>query len=362
MTRVPLALLLLAPALGAPDELVFGPDEGETVSKRFETVFEVAFDEVQVSGENKGEEVERTVPMKSSIHREKRIVLGDRYERIVDRRPLAIRRSVEEAHALDDVEIQGQPPQHREGTSPLEGRDLRVRWNDEDERYDFALDEEEDDEDVDPRLLEDLRPDADFRFLLPGDDVDPGDSWSADGGHLLDLIVPGGDFFPFLPPREIRRPPANAPQVQLRAPFAGTTIPLGQLVRALPGQITVEYAGEAEEDGVRLALLDLEVEAEGDVDVTERLRPHVAHGIPESVEYEYAHTVELSLSGSGRLRWDVERGVLFDLEWKAEIQGSEDIRMSAEFENPKTGEDMAPKLGMQADWEGSFRMRAGRGE
>jgi hypothetical protein len=356
------ALIALSSTIAAPrDEIVFGIAAGERVTKHYEATFKAAFEEVELVGVNNGETMERTVPMNSSVERRLELTLTDLYENLGPDGPLRLRRVVEEAHRVDEVAIPGQSPPTKERDSQLAGTAVLVERDEDGSTYTFGPLRRDGDEELDERLFETLRTDADFRCLLPEGEVDAGDEWTVAPEHIRDLVVPGGDAFPFLPPDEKRRAPAGTTEAQLSAPFAGMTIPPFQWLAEPEGRIQVTYRGQ-DEDTAHLAVLAFEIEIGGALDPRERLDYHVANGMPAFIDYEYTHDFEFEITGRGVLRWDLELGILFDVRWDANIEGFEEINLAAKFDNPKTGEPVDVEMNIQGNWKGSYSLSGGRSD
>lgn len=353
------ALIALSTTPTSPaDELTFGITAGESVAKRFESSFEAAFDQASLTGTNDGRTIERAVDMNSSVQRQIVLALTDHYEALAADRGLRLRREVNAAHRKDETVVQGQPAPTSESDSLLLDETVLVEWDEDDEAYSFASADEAGEE-LDERLFATLRADADLRFLLPGKEVSPGDEWTVAPEHLLDLVLPGGDPFPFLSPEEKLRAPEDQTELQLSAPFAGMTIPPFQWLAAPEGTILVTYQG-LDEGEPGLALLAFELLIEGSLDPTERLDYHVARGMPAFIDYEYSHELDYEINGEGILRWDLERGILHDVEWSAQIEGAEDIHLAAKFEHPRTGEPVEVEMAIEGDWKGAYEMSGGR--
>jgi hypothetical protein len=358
------ALIALSSTVTAPrDEIAFGIATGESVTKHYEATFRAAFTEVELIGINNGETMERTVPMNSSVERRLELTLTDLYENLGPDGALRLRRVVEEAHRVDEVAIPGQSPPTKERDSRLAETAVLVEWDEDGSAYRFSPLQREGDGDgeLDERLFDTLRADADFRCLLPEGEVDAGDRWTVAAEHIRDLVVPGGDVFPFLPPDDKPRAPEGTTEAQLSAPFAGMTIPPFQWLAEPEGRIQVTYRGR-DEDAAHLAVLAFEVEIQGALDPRERLDYHVASGMPAFIDYEYTHDFEFELTGQGVLRWDLERGILFDVRWDAKIEGFEEINLAAKFDNPKTGEPVDVEMNIQGDWTGSYSLNGRRSD
>jgi len=355
------ALIALSSTVAAPrDEIAFGVAAGESVTKHYETTFTANFVEVELIGTDNGETMERTVPMRTTVERRLELTLTDLYESLGPNGPLRLRREVEGAHRVDEVTIPGQSPPTREWDSKLAETVVLVEWDEDEEGFTFGPREHagRKAQELDERLFETLRADADFRCLLPEGEVDAGDEWTVAAKHIRELVVPGGDVFPFLPPEDKPRAPDGTTEAQLSAPFAGMTIPPFQWLTEPEGRIQVTYRGR-DEDEAHLAVLAFELDIEGTLDPSERLDYHVARGMPAFIDYEYTHDFEFELTGRGVLRWDVERGILFDVTWSAEIEGFEEINLAAKFDNPETGEPVDVEMNIQGDWTGSYSLKGG---
>lgn len=170
-----------------------------------------------------------------------------------------------------------------------DGSAFEVSWPGESER--------------DETLLAGLIWESDYQFLLPDEAVEEGDSWEVDAARAWTLLAPSGELH-FLPSERV---PGD------------DVVPVGALVGAgllsmneaageeLDGELEVTLAAIEEEDGARIARLDLSLEGSLEMDRHGRFAAALeALDAPEGdKELEFGIDVE----GEGVLLWDLERNM-----------------------------------------------------
>ena len=304
MKRLLLTLFPVAGAALALDELAFRLQPEDTLEKRFETQLELRADVVHISGSRAGEEMEHDQPLACRATRREHAELEDRYVTVEDGRPVELVRAFGDAQRETQLELQGSPMPPSGSVSDFEDRDVRLARADDD-TLEAAFADGGDDEAAD--LLERLRLDTDFVFLLPAGDASVGDTWTVSGDHLPDLVAPAGDLHPFVVPDEPVERPTTLESVNLNAPLAGMTLAAGELLGVLAGDFEAELVQREEEGEAELAVIEVRLDVEGTLDPTARFGRDVAKGVPEGVPFEYDHEVLVRLEGTGRLRWHLAK-------------------------------------------------------
>jgi hypothetical protein len=188
-----------------------------------------------------------------------------------------------------------------QGKGSIEGTGVVFTWIPEDGEYGRYYDHREGVEEVLPGLEADLT----LRGLVPTAPVAIGDSWTPPVGALRGLFSTGGDCDYHLEDEgglALLRTLRVGLGMNLEQAFGGTE----------EGEVRATWIGVEEQDGRRLALLDLDFDVTLERDVTERAQASTsmlerARGlVTESAR------VRLALKGSGRLRWDLDGGHLHD--------------------------------------------------
>ena len=308
LLATPLVLTLLAGLDTSSEELVFAPEEGTQLTRTFEASAD--YDPAEVSISMNGEELDlEDAPQGYPVHFEERIVVKDRIEGVEDGRPSAVVRlfvdlSQETKFSLEEEQVE------ELSTSDLEGRTVRFAWDDEEEEFVAEVADEEDelDEDVLEWLLEDL----DLRGILPDEKVEEGDEWEFDPAVYLAFMWPSGllDFHV----EEQQEGPGDIDRE------------IGQdTIEGIEGTGKARFDGVREEDGVRVAVLQVEMSIETGADLTLNTEDG------DEVEMEVA--IERDLTGE--ILWDLEHGHFHS----AELEGSSvrTTTRTGSLEHPEAG-------------------------
>lgn len=303
--------LAVSPAVPPPEaeELTWAPEDGSVLGT---TLFERAGWELESMEQSAGG---RPVPVEPPDLRAqvvRRLVVVDTIEGDEDG-PGRIRRSLETVAGELALEISaggGGETHDVVLESPLESEE--VTWVRDDEGG-WELDEA----DAAREELAGLRADLSQACLLPGGPVEEGDSWAFEG-DLLPLLGQGGD--PLLEPLELSPSTALMEQVDV---VAAALLVLAAAEEAY-GEVSATWSATREEDGRRLAVIDLEVDgsctSEAGEDVLRMLE--AAGGETDRDELELSLATEFS--GEGRLVWDLDgrrfRALELDLDLDARAE------------------------------------------
>jgi hypothetical protein len=331
-----LALFLLATPVREGVELVYAPEEGLVLKRLFVADARYRLTDMSASLDGEALESDGELPDYGMGFTE-RIAVTDTLESVEDGRPTVLLRHFDELSQenVDTFEGEDQTTEHE---SPLEGRSVRFSWDADEERYGV---EAADEGDLDEELAAWLAEDLDLRLVLPPGEVEPGDEWELEPELYLAFMWPSGllDFHPEgAEPSEDDRGPSR------------------QTIERLEGGGTARLEEVREEDGVRVAVIHVELEIttgsesslpalEGDEESGEPWRPEV------KVEVEIERTIE------GTILWDLEHGhaLSAELECEASRLFSESWTISGEDED---GEDVSADVEQSRLIEGSVRYRA----
>jgi hypothetical protein len=181
-------------------------------------------------------------------------------------------------------------------------------------------------------LLEGLYGSMDLAEILPGHEVAVDDSWELPIDLMRQLLQPAGDL-------------------SLHVDDSQTSefdIGIHDLVDALGGEFTAVYGGTREEDGVRVAVIKLQVEAHAAKDMSERSEEMVQamqENLPPGYEIELsAFDVEFSYDAEGELYWSLERGMVHAMNLTGNVTQVLDINMS--FGNSQERHSMIQSMTM----------------
>jgi hypothetical protein len=274
---LPLCLVFLsAPARDAV-ALRFEPEEGTVLKRTFqaEAKYHLADSSLSINGEAQ-EKTEETPDYHMSFL--ERIAVTDDLKKVADGRPTELVRTFDEL--TQNTDSVGDKESSSTYASPLAGRKVRFTWDPDAERYDVeAADDGELDEDVAAWLAEDL----DLRLVLPSKEVEAGDEWELDPKLYLAFMWPSGllDF----------HPEGQELDEADRAPSR-------QTIEHLEGSGTARLEEVREEDGVRVAVIHVELE----------LKTGSASTLPaiEGQQPELEFEVEIERKVKGTILWDLE--------------------------------------------------------
>ncbi len=350
------SLLLVAPLLFAfssrNDEIGFGPAEGLSLTKSFESSQEVSLEEMSIL--MNGEEQDASeIGMEQTVARKSTVVISDEYLRIAGERPARLKRtfddlaetlSVATSHAM-----MGDMDFDLEGESPLEGLSVVFTWSDEE--GDFVADFAEGSED-DEALLERLTEDTDMRGFLPEDEVAEGDTWEVSPEAMRSILAFGGDLKIELDTSEIEE---MAGGMGPGGGGSGALPPPDQFLGEIEGAVTATYAGN-DEDGYARILLTVEVDSAKEITdfFSEALEQ-----LPEEMDVQFdSADMEFELEGEATLLWDARAGHLHSFELNAETTLTMDMAMSMNMGGMGDMEfEMSMVLG--GDWETKLSVSGG---
>lgn len=309
------SLALLALASAPPqDRLAAHFEPEEELRRSFSEETSWALDTVAMTID--GEEVEQDVPpVEGRMTRSSVLVdvVRDTLPSPAGQRPAVLVRAFEELAGASELSFgQGSARERYETSreSALEGARVVFTWDEEDEAYAAEWDEDAPGPDG---LLEGLAPEGDFTRFLPDHEVEAGDTWDVPAAALSDALRPGGEV-------ALHVEEASAGSL-FGAPssviLASGSISVGEAAAELEGSLLAEYAGLVEEDGRRVARIEVELEVTGESELGESLRAALERMEERSSGAELS--LELELEGTAVLLWDVERGRALSFELQGEV-------------------------------------------
>lgn len=283
----PLFLFALSGLAPDDEELVFAPEEGTTLKRSFEAQADYEPAELSVTLDGNELEVEQQVPV--TLHFVERIVVRDAIEGVEDGRPTELVRTFLELAQDYTFSSEGEDGE-QSATSELEQRSVRFSWDAEEE--DYSVEVADDGDELDEDLLEYLREDMDLRGLLPEGEVAEGDEWEFDPTVYVAFMWPSGLL-------DFRTADEELDEV-------GRDMNAETMER-IEGTAKARFAGVREEDGVRVAVLEIEL----DIETGASAQRETEQG---TIDIEL--TIERELEGE--ILWDLENDHLVS----AELEGS----------------------------------------
>ena len=168
----------------------------------------------------------------------------------------------------------------------------------------------------------------DLRAFLPKEEVSEGDTWKIDLDDIATLMLPGGDLK--LRPEDMGDVDVEMFEALFEDEFSSV------LEDLLTGKCECEYAGEREEDGVKVGEIEIEIEIASNVDFSEILMAifdimaEQAGEMPDILIE--AADVDLDLEATGTLIWNLEAGVFQSFEMAGDMTIALEIAISGEVE------------------------------
>ena len=314
----PLALVLFTFAGSDGLALRYAPEEGTVLKRTF--VAEAEYHLADLSASIDGEALERPEEMPDMrMGFEEHITVTDTLRSLADGRPSELVRTFDELRQ-ESSESAGDEEAESSLTSVLEGRKVAFRWDEDEERFTA---EAADDEDLDDGLAEWLAEDMDLRLVLPHEEVEVGDEWEIDPKLYLAFMWPSGllDF----QAEDAEEPPSEDERAMSR-----------QTIENLEGTGTARLEEIREEDGVRVAVIAIELEI---TTGSETVLPALTEGEFERPEVTIEVEIERSLEGT--ILWDLEHGhaLSAELECEASRLHSESWTMTGEHEGEEISAD-----------------------
>lgn len=303
------ALGVLALAAG-PERLAPRPEAERVTTTRFRSSSSAALTErrLAIGGEEHpmdlGDREQR-------MGRDVELVFVDAELAVADGRVTKLRRTFEEVSGTRWSLLTGGDEDLDEELalgSALEGAGVDFTWDGEAEEYAAAWAEGSDgDED----LLAGLTAVLDLAALLPDEEVEEGDTWELAPEVLEELLRPLGE----LGLRADDDPPFAAADEDAPRP-------------EYEGEVAATWRTTREEDGARLASIELELEVEHVSDTTEAVRrvyeergPRPGMRMPEVRSAESRVRTE----GGGTLVWDLTAGAARSLELELETAAEDEV-------------------------------------
>ena len=316
----------------AGDHLTYQPKEGATVSKKVSVVNELELDDMklEIDGQDMSE-IAGQIEMSMKTSQE--LGVTDKYEAVAGGRPTKLKRSFDEVSS--NTHISGSNPQvgSQEKDVPLkseiEGSSVVFTWDPGDSVYTVAFEGDKGDKD----LLEGLEENLDLHGFLPTGEVAKGDSWEIPEEAVRAALAPGGKL-----------------KLEPEGQADPTTSSMGRfsqsdLVGDLTGEFKAVYDGMREEDGVRLAVIKLKIEAKSAQDMHDRLdeiKEQMKGSMPPGLEMDLsAFDVEYQYEAEGELRWDVEAGLPHDMHLSGEVRMILDMSMDMKLGEKQQSMEMS---------------------
>jgi hypothetical protein len=280
-------LAVAVPPRALEEELLFSPEASTkmTIAYSMEASMDLVDQSVDITvdGEDRSPELP---PTEVNVEQVGSITFTDQVLEQEDGNVTKLRRTFVEIVDENSQTVEsdgGGGSETTEGESDLEGMTVVFTWDAEESEYGVEFDE---DEDGDEELLEGLEFDIYMTGFLPDGGVSIGDSWEVEPGAMSWVVDPGGDLS-IVSERDSEDDDERSQQIKDN----------------LEGTINCTLKEVVEEDGARLAVIEMNIEIttgfilEEDIDM-EQVSGTSEEGV--AIEYELA----------GEYRWNLDAGVL----------------------------------------------------
>ena len=315
--RAALIVSALVTSSGNVDELVFRPEAERVLVKTF--ALNVEGEDAMEFSHTQGEGSQSSTLVLTQV-----LVVTDRILEVEDGQVLKLERTYDtverESETTMDIGEMGSHEGSESGASDVEGATVLFEWDPEGEEWSASSDDLDDD-----ALLE-LRYDLDFLDLLPDDEVAEGDEWTIDADTWSDLRNVWEGI-----PWESTRTIDGETQGTVTEEADGE-----KPDETRTGEIVARYAGTRDEDGITVAVIELE----GTIEVE-----RVAETNEDSDQINMSSYTEVFLtrSVSGELLWLLDEGRLYSVALETDVESSTSHESSGsfgdqEFESTAEGE------------------------
>ena len=306
-----LGTALLAPLLfssssasSAPaTRIKFGPADGTSLTKTFETKAQLTLDNYSMTGAGMQPKIEMTVTTGQKI------VVTDDYVKIKDGKPQKLKRSFEDLTSDSSMstktEMMGQSQAHDMSTqseTELEGKKVLFTWDSDKGEFKKAFDPAQSKDEVLAGLTEDM----DLRCVLPESEVKEGDEWDVPLKELRNVLMPGGDM--------AFKPKNSEDQAKMGLDSSSMTQAISD---KLEGTAKAKLSALKEVDGVKVAVIHLDLKIHSKADMTDAAQKMLKNGgVPKQVEsLEIDHVdIDFHFEGEGDVVWDLGGGHFRSLE------------------------------------------------
>jgi hypothetical protein len=211
------------------------------------------------------------------------------------------------------------------GSSELEGKAVRFKWNDEEGDYDRSFVDGEGDE----ALLEKLEEDMDLRVFLPQEEVAEEGTWTVELVNLDTILTPGGNLHLMPEDMEVDQDAMD----RLTEIFEGFA---AKYADQLEGECKCTYKGLREEGGANVAEIAIELEVAATLDLTEVFSEIIRASIEESgagdqVQFSFdSADLSVDFEGSGTLLWNPSTGLPHSFQLSGDVTFGIDMALGIE--------------------------------
>jgi hypothetical protein len=320
----------------ASRELVFAPEEGSSLIRRFVYTSEGALDDMslEVDGEDLTAMIgEMGIDVESTLT----YAVTDDFVEVEDGKILQLTRTFEELGSETEANIEvamSSETTDASASSELVGSTVLFTWDEETEEYEVTS---EDGDDLDQDLLDGLEMSMDLSSLLPPDEVEEGDRWEVEMEGLFSLVAPGGDLA-LRPNEELPEMEGLDPEMiqNMMADYRDRAFEL--MEEWVDGEIEATFTGVREIDGRDHGVITLSIDFAIEADMA-AIGQSGLDAILEQLELPVEVDVSVNeaqmtgeTTGEGELLWDLEGGFGRELQLSVDYEFAMEIEISADME------------------------------
>lgn len=304
------AFLMAVAAPVRKDELAFGVAPQTTLVRTLASTLSIELTSMALTLDGEELPAEALGEFDMRVERKEEYVVTDVFETVGGGRPLRWLRTFDQLGGNEHTRFsseEGEDQNEREFESALEGQRVLFTWDEDSADFEAAFPAGTE---GDTELLAGLDADMDLLRFLPQGAVDEGDSWQVEPAAFACILDPGGDLA--LESETDEAQDSADQDEQLRANLGGT--------------IAATYRGTREQDGRRLAVIELVADT----------NTHAEDSGPmeDDPESHATNRVEAEFRLRGELLWDLENGHAFALE----LSGENEFRMVQTLDGQLEGE------------------------
>ncbi len=328
---VPVALAFALPAT----KLAFAPKGGAESKKTLTLEADISI--VDISGDVNGQPLppEATEQLTAQgLLVTMATTVTDVYAATKDGRPVELLRTYE---ALDmDVEM-GEESNSNDEVKAIEGKTIKFTWDEKAGSYEKSYHESE----GEAELIKELEADMDLLCLLPGTDLDEGDSWEVPAKDLGPLFLPGG-----MPSAggeaEAGGPDMGAMLEQMQAEFEKA---------AETFKVTCTFKGTSEKDGIQVGEVSFVFDGKMSMDLSEMIQTVIEEQAGgEAPPMDISFNMGMGMKGEGTLWWNLAENRLHAYEMEASAEMDMAMEMSADQGGQSMSVNMSGKAKGDMTW------------
>jgi hypothetical protein len=320
-TRFILPALLASPLLLAleprGDALTFHPAKDSTLTKVNDITMSFELGDMSVMVD--GADMSGQIPADFNGEMDMSMTWTDKYVDFKqDGSPAELIRTYDEMRGSMDVNAGGESESNDiPEFDALTGKSIKFKWDEEKQSYEITFHESEGDE----KLLKTQQIDMDFRSMLPPEgEVVEGKTWEVPTKFLQDMI------------EQMKNGDMGDDEAGIATILQDELFP--QLEKMVNQFKTIcKYEGKVEEDGVSAGQIAITIEGKGELDLKSMIEAIVTEQVPPEAGVELdirTATIGFTMTGKGKLLWDIASGHLLSLDQSADFTVNFDVDASAD--------------------------------